>query len=406
MALALGTALTASASAESSIDPTDWDSVKDAAKNTTVHWHAWGGSPRINAYIDWAAQEMKSRYGVEVVHVKVDDTANVVSQVVAEKASGKNEGGAVDLVWINGENFASMKAQDLLLDTDGDATDGWASALPNWQYVDVAGKPTITTDFTIPTDGLESPWGMAKMVFFHDTSVEKEVPGSAAELLEYAKANPGRVTYPLPPDFIGSSFLKQILSEVVADASVLQAPVVEAEFDATVAPLWDYLDQLHDAAWQSGRNFPKTYPAMRQLLADGEIDIAFAFNPADASAAIAAGELPDTVRSFVFDEGTLGNTHFVAIPYNAAAPEGALLLANFLISPEAQVRKQDPDVWGDPTVLDLNALSADEKAAFDALDLGIATLSPDELGPMLPEPHASWMSRIEVEWARRYGAGN
>ncbi|MEO0496955.1 MAG: ABC transporter substrate-binding protein [Pseudomonadota bacterium] len=406
----MGTALAlptlSPAFAKDIVNPADWASVQAAANGTTVHWHAWGGSPRINAYIDWAAQQVESEYGVKVVHVKVDDTANVVSQVVAEKAAGKDEGGAVDLIWINGENFASMKDQNLLLDTDGEATGGWAPQLPNWRYVDVAGKPTITTDFTIPTDGLESPWGMAKMVFFHDTALEKEVPGSAAELLQYAQSNPGRFTYPLPPDFIGSSFLKQILSEVVADPAVLQAAVVEEDFETIVEPLWTYLDALHDVAWQSGRNFPKSYPAMRQLLADGEVDIAFAFNPADASAAIAAGELPDTVRSFVFDEGTLGNTHFVAIPYNASAPAGALVLANFLISPEAQKHKQDPDVWGDPTVLDINAVSQEQKAAFDALDLGIATLAPDELGPMLPEPHASWMSRIEVEWTRRYGAGN
>ena len=54
-----------------------------------------------------------------------------------------------------------------------------------------------------------------------------------------------------------------------------------------------------------------------------EVDIAFAFNPAAASNAIAAGELPDTVRSFVFDGGTIGNTHFVAIPFNSGAPEAA-----------------------------------------------------------------------------------
>ena len=108
--------------------------------------------------------------------------------------------------------------------------------------------------------------------------------------------------------------------------------------------------------WRGGRTFPKNKEALRQLLADNEIDIAFAFSPAEASNAIANGELPDTVRSFVFSGGTLANTHFVAIPYNAAAKAGALVLANFLISPQAQLRKQNPKVWGDPTVLDANAL--------------------------------------------------
>ena len=102
----------------------------------------------------------------------------------------------------------------------------------------------------------------------------------------------------------------------------------------------------------------------------------------------------------------MGNTHFVAIPYNATSKEGALLLANFLISPEAQARKQDPKIWGDPTVLNVDKLNDADRAKFAALDLGVATLKPDQLGPMLPEPHPSWMTAIEKEWVRRYGAGN
>jgi putative thiamine transport system substrate-binding protein len=42
------------------------------------------------------------------------DTAEAVARVVAEKAAGRTEGGSVDLIWINGENFAAMKEQDLL----------------------------------------------------------------------------------------------------------------------------------------------------------------------------------------------------------------------------------------------------------------------------------------------------
>ena len=139
---------------------------------------------------------------------------------------------------------------------------------------------------------------------------------------------------------------------------------------------------------------------------DGELDIIFAFNPADATAGIAAGELPDTVRSFTFPGGTLGNTHFVGIPYNASAKAGALVTADFLISPEAQARKQDPKIWGDPTVLNIAALPEADKAAFASLNLGIATLKPEELGKALDEPHPSWMERVETEWKRRYGAAN
>ncbi|MFC3640620.1 ABC transporter substrate-binding protein [Aquibium oceanicum] len=383
-------------------NPKDWDAVLAEAKGETVYWNAWGGSENINAYIEWAGEELKQRYGVALVHVKLDDTANAVAKVVAEKAAGKDEGGSVDLIWINGENFASMKEQGLLF------SPGWAEVLPDWQYVDIENKPTIRTDFTIPVEGLESPWGMAKLVFFYDQARTDPdtLPTNARSLLDWSKANPGRFSYPQPPDFIGSSFLKQILSELVEDRSVLLAPVIDATFDKTVAPLFAYLDELHPLMWRSGRAYPQNYPAMKQMLADGEMDIIFAFNPSEASSAIANGELPDTVRSFTFPEGTLSNTHFVAIPYNAASKAGALVAANFLISPEAQARKQDPKVWGDPTVLAMDKLDAADRARFEALDLGVATLRPNELGPAIDEPHPTWLERLEGEWKRRYGVGN
>ena len=382
--------------------PADWTAVLDEARGETVYWNAWGGSENINAYIEWAGAELSERYGVKVVHVKLEDTASAVATVVAEKAAGKDDAGTVDLIWINGENFASMKRQGLLF------SPGWAEQLPNWRYVDIENKPTIRTDFTVQVEGLESPWGMAKLVFFYDSARTDAaaLPTSAQTLLDWAKANPGRFSYPQPPDFIGSSFLKQILSELVADRSVLLEPVVEADFAAVTKPLFEYLDQLHPVMWRSGQAYPQNYPAMKQLLADGELDIIFAFNPAEASSAIANGELPDTVRSFTFPGGTLGNTHFVAIPYNAAAKAGALVLADFLISPEAQTRKQDPKVWGDPTVLAIDKLPEDAQASFAALDLGVATLRPDELGPAIDEPHPSWMERLEAEWKRRYGVAN
>lgn len=380
-------------------DPEKWDDVLAEARGQTVYFDAWGGSENVNAYLEWAAGEMKARYDVDIVHVKLGDTASAVATVVAEKAAGRDSGGTVDLIWINGENFASMKRQGLLYGP------GWADKLPNRRYVDVENKPTIRSDFTVPVDGYESPWGMAKLVFFYDSARTDvaSLPKSAAGLLDWAKANPGRFSYPQPPDFTGTSFLKQVLTETAADRSALQKPVDEATFAAVSAPLFAYLDALHPLMWRQARAFPQNYPAMKQLLADRELDIIFAFNPAEASNAIAAGELPDTVRSFTFPGGTLANTHFVAIPYNATAKAGALVLADFLLSPQAQARKQDPKVWGDPTVLAMGKLPPEDRARFAALELGVATLPPDRLGPALPEPHPSWVDRLEREWTRRYG---
>lgn len=395
--LLLALALGVTAARAQTPDPADWDQVLAEARGQIVYFHAWGGEPRINDYIAWAAAKVGERFGVRVVHVKVSDTAEVVSRVLTEKAAGRAQGGAVDLVWINGENFAAMKKEGLLQPA------AWADKLPNYRFVDVQDKPGAAVDFTVPVDGLESPWGMAKLVFFHDAARLPDPPKDAAALGRWIARNPGRFTYPQPPDFTGTTFLKQLLVDLAPEPSVLQQPATDANFAAAAAPLFAWLDAAHPNLWRSARAFPRDYGAMRQLLADGEVEIAFAFNPADASSAIAGGELPDSVRSFVFAGGTLGNTHFVAIPFNARAAAGAMVLADFLLSPEAQARKQDPAFWGDPTVLALDKLPPEERARFAALDLGIATLPPDKLGRTLPEPHPSWVERIEHEWARRYG---
>ncbi|MBB4302028.1 putative thiamine transport system substrate-binding protein [Rhodobium orientis] len=379
-------------------DPGDWQSVLEDAGGETVYFNAWAGEARINDFIAWVGNRVKEEYGVTLVHVKIDDAAAVVSRVLAEKTAGKTEGGSVDLIWINGENFAAMKRQNLLM------TPGWADRLPNFKDVDVEGKPTVVNDFTVPTEGLEAPWGMAQLVFYYDSARLPEPPRSPEALLEWAKKNPGRFTYPQPPDFTGSTFLKQALIGLVDDPVVLQKPVEEADFDAETAPLFAFLDELHPVMWRSGRAFPQNASALRQLIADGETDIAFSFTQSEASSAIARSELPDTVRSFVFEDGTIGNTHFVAIPFNANARAGALVVADFLMSPEAQAEKQKPEVWGDFTVLDVAGLDADDRALFDDIDLGVATLSPAELGAALPEPHPSWMVRLEEAWTKRYGA--
>lgn len=390
-------ALSAPAAAQEP-DPADWDAVRAAAEGRTVYFHAWGGSEAINDYIAWAGGEVLARHGVTLVHVRVADTADVVTRVLAERAAGRDEGGAVDLVWINGENFAAMKREGLLRDAP------WATELPAYAYADT-GNPVLTHDFTVPVDGLESPWGTAQLVFYHDAEALPEPPETLDALAGWIAENPGRFAYAAPPNFIGTTFLKQVLHGLTDDPDALSGPVEDADFDAVTAPLWEWLDRVHPDLWRRGRVFAADTTHLRTLLADAEIDIAMTFNPGEPSAAIAEGLLPDTVRSFVLDYGSLGNAHFLAIPYNAAAPAAAMVVADFLLSPEAQAMKADEAVWGDPTVLDYDLLSAEQRALFDALEQGPATLGPDELGPLLPEPHPSWTEALEAGWLRRYGAG-
>ena len=101
-----------------------------------------------------------------------------------------------------------------------------------------------------------------------------------------------------------------------------------------------------------------------------------------------------------FAGGALANSHFLAIPSNANAPAAAKVVANFLLSPEAQARKADERIWGDPAVLDRDALSAADQRRFD--DSSIATKGAQQANKLLPEPHASWTTLLEQTWQQRY----
>ena len=379
-------------------DPTNWDSIVDAARGQTVYWHAWGGDPRINAFIASVGEDLQARYGITLEHVRLADTTDAVTRVISERQAGRDSGGAVDVIWINGANFASMKDQGLLFGP-------FAEALPNWPLVDTDANPAILVDFTLPVEGFGSPWAMFQMVFEYDSATLPDPPRSLDALRAWIAENPGRFTYPQPPDFLGTSFLKQALYGVLDDPSVLMGSAEDVDYDDVTAPLWAFLDEITPNLWRQGRAYPANEPALGQLLADGEIDIAFAFNPGRASGAIADGELQDTVRTFVFEEGTLANSSYLSIPYNAANTEGALVLANLILDPEIQARAQDPDVLGFQTVLGLHLLEEADRARFDALDLGIATLAPDQMGTGLQEPHPTWMTRIAEDWVARYGTG-
>ncbi|WAM52597.1 ABC transporter substrate-binding protein [Vreelandella venusta] len=377
-------------------DPTDWDAVLQAAEGQTVYWNAWGGDSRTNRYIAWVSEQMQSTYGVDVEHVKLDDTGSAVARVLGEKQAGNMDDGRIDLIWINGENFAAMREQDLLFGP-------FAESLPNFALTHPDENPEVVTDFTLPTEGYESPWGKAQITFYYDSAQTETPPQSIADLLEWAKDNPGQFSYPRIPDFTGSTFLKQALIELSNQDDALYAPVVEAEFAEITAPLWDYLDELHPHLWRSGRSFPESGPNLRALMSDGELSLAFSFYPTDAAVAVMEYELPESVRSYVLEDGTLGNVHFVAIPFNSPHKAGAMALANFLLSPEAQAQKQLLSMWGDRTVLAISRLDENAKALFEQGESHPSALPADALSNTLAEPHPSWMTALQDAWLQRYG---
>ena len=367
----------------------EWDEIVEAARGTTVTFYGWGGDENRNNWLNTTvADYVKEHYDIalEVVGMDIND---ILSKLSGEKQAG-SETGSIDMIWINGENFYSAKDNGLLYGP-------FTGQLPNMEaYIDLEDPETLN-DFCMPIEGYEAPYAKAQMVFFNDSAVTPEAPASAEELLEFCKKYPGKVTYPALPDFTGSAFVRNIIYELCGWE---QFQDMEADYDtvkAAIEPALDYLRELNPYLWNEGKTFPESSTTVDAMFADGELVMNMSYGPFSVATGIAGGTYTDTTRTFVFDNGTIGNTNYMAIAFNSPNKAGAMVVINAILSAELQLTQYEQ--LRELPVVSADKLSAEEQAAFDAVDLGKGVLSQAELlKHRLPEMPASLVPVIEEIW--------
>lgn len=369
-----------------------WSDIVAEANGQTVNFYMWGGSDLINNWVTgYVAENVQEQYGVTLNMVPISDATEYINKVLGEKEAGQDSGGTVDLVWVNGENFRTMRQGDLLYGS-------WSQFLPSSAYVN-QDDPSVANDFGYPVEGYEAPYGKAQFVMIYDSTRVPEPPRTIADLVAWIKANPGQFTYPAPPDFTGSAFVRHICYEAAGGYESLLGEFDQAVFDDKSAACWQLLNEIEPFLWREGATYPESHTRQQDLFANSEVSFDMAYNPAEASSLVENGRYPATTRTFVFDSGTIANTHYVAIPYNSDHKAAAMVVANFLLSPAAQHSKAQPENWGDLPVLDPTLLSADWQSQFAAIPRGEATLSTEELAAhRLPELQAPWLTAFEQGW--------
>lgn len=375
-----------------------WEKILLRARGSEVKWTMWGGSANINQWVDqYVKKEVKRLYDIHLIRQPVKDPAEMINKLQVEKKGGLRRGGA-DMTWINGENFKLAKNSSLLYGP-------FSQLLPSYvKFYDHA-SPEITLDFGTPVDGFEAPYGKAQFVFVYDSAKVKNPPQSFEELKEWVKKNPGKFTYPAPPDFTGSAFVRQAFYAVSGGYEQYFAPSGLSKIPEKIGALWNYLNEIKPFLWSQGKTYPDSSSRLNQMFADGEVLITMGYSPTTAEADIRKGALPKTVRTFVMKEGTLANTHFLAIPFNAPNTDGALVVINFLLSPEAQKSKFDPASWGDFPALDFKKLDPSLALAFTTMDLGVSTLPLATLSShRVPELPPESLVAIETEWLKKVAA--
>jgi putative spermidine/putrescine transport system substrate-binding protein len=369
-----------------------WDQIVEEARGQTLYWYMWGGSDLVNTFVNgYVAERLQAEYGVSLEMVPVTDATTFVNKVLGERQAGRDSGGSVDLMWINGENFRTMREGGLLFGP-------YADRLPNMRYVDAADS-SIANDFGYPVEGFESPYGSAQVVIVYDSAKVPQPPRTIEELLDWIRANPGKFTYPAIPDFTGSVFVRHLFYHAAGGYEGLLGPFDQERFDAVAPKLWSLLNDLEPYLWREGRTYPETHTKLQDLLANGEVYFDVSYNPSEAASLVSQGRYPESVRTYLFDTGTIGNTHYVAISYNSSSKAAAMVLANLLLDPSVQYEKSRPEVWGDLTVLDVGALPGQWQEKFMSLPRPPSVLPPDELSShKIPELQATWLEAIEKGW--------
>ena len=140
-----------------------WEQIVGEARGQRLYWYMWGGSDLINRFVNgYVAERLMNEYDVTLEMVPVTDSTTFVNKVLGEKQARRDSGGSVDVMWINGENFRTMRDADLLFGP-------YADKLPNMQYIDSTDS-SISNDFGFPVEGYESPYGSAQVVMVYDSA--------------------------------------------------------------------------------------------------------------------------------------------------------------------------------------------------------------------------------------------
>jgi len=167
---------------------------------------------------------------------------------------------------------------------------------------------------------------------------ESEVPKTFADLVKWIKAHPGQFVY-CRPDKGGSggNFVSRAIYEVngkdpsLFKADNYDAAKVKEQFDKG----WALLRELHPFIYDNG-SYPAGNVPVLGLLGNESVSMISAWSDQSIQA-IEQGTLPASTKLVQLQDLPFpGGYAYGSIPKNAKHVEGALLLANFVLSEEVQ----------------------------------------------------------------------
>jgi putative spermidine/putrescine transport system substrate-binding protein len=386
-----------------------WADVQARAKQEgQVNFYHWGGNDDLNVWTDSVVGPAMAAEGVKLSTKRLAGTKEAIDLVIAEANSGRGIGqGSVDMIWVNGENFYTLKRQNMLFGA-------FADKLPNsvnfeWDPADPRSQLN-TLDFGVETNMAEVPWSGQQYVCAVNRAYMKpeETPSTFEDLYAWLEKNPGKFTYVKPPQATGNTFVQAAMYAFNPDgngAEPFQKSREElgaAEIARLITPGMEYLKRLEPlllggAPGKLARH-PENNAAGQAMFRNSEINMLCLFGLYTVAVQRNSGGYPETAEEIIFPKGLMiKNKNYLVIPSNAPNPAAALVLANHMSSIDSQVSKLK--MIGYPSGVDAWRLSeADQQRLKEAEPPHFGVTAAELDANIAPDTNASLVDVIEGVW--------
>ena len=320
--------------------------------------------------------------------------------------------GQIDLIWINGKNFATLANASLLYGP-------YTSALPNAAFYNLQ-SPLFSRDFGTPTAGLEMPYNAAQIALVYNPQLVPNPPTNFSGLLTWIQAHPGLFAWPIPTeanDYTAAALMRMMVATTCtygtyATSSQLAAQLMTLPaFADCTTQLWAKFNALAPSLYGYDSNSslvrpPKGMGEVDELFSNGTVAWSWSYNPLYAAAKVSTGEwAAGRVRSTVLD-GSVRNANFVTIPRNAPSLAAALVVANEIASPAQVYARAKPSGWGALPAMNPAKLPTSWSDLIGDLSSVKSDLTPSlaELAAAaMPELPVNVQLRLEADWLANVG---
>ena len=313
-------------------------------------------------------------YKVEITYDRNgQNDAQTLAKVVASKATRKDPGMDV----IDGGMTVQLGGAGLLWR-------GTPGLLPNLRNV-----PQVL----IKNGKGGIPYRASLVLLAYNSKNVKTPPKTLAELLAWAKANPGKFTYNAPSGGgSGFAFVQTVLDTNLTKKEIETLVTVP---NKTLQAKWEKgfetLRELNKFTYGQNGTYPVNNAATLDLLSKGLVDMGPVWSDQIASA-LKAGTMPKDIKTTTISKPSFtGGPAFLGIPNNSPRRNAARVLVNWVLSPVAQNIIVTGVMNGLP-VIPVELL--DPTAAASIGEVDITTLRPGYLNSNATDLRSAWASKV------------